>query len=86
MTCVHHGLPVLPRGLQFLAGFVIMAAPVFTSFRLGSVLSRGYVDTTNPHGIRVVKSERSKSMAMRASWIIVGLIVAIFAIFVFTVH
>jgi len=86
MTCVHHGLPVLPRGLQFWAGFVVMAAPIFTSFRLSSVLSHGYADATNPHGIRVVKSERSISTTVRATWIIVGVIFVIFAIFVFTLH
>lgn len=82
LTCVHHGIATLPHALQFLVGFVIVAAPFFTSFRLGSVLSRGYADFTNPHGIRVVKSDRSNSTTVRVTWIIVGLMFVVFAIFV----
>jgi len=85
LTCVHHGIATLPRGLQFLAGFVIVAAPIFTSFRLGSVLSRGYADASNPRGIRVVRSGRSRTRT-RVVWIIEGLMVLFFAIFVLTLH
>ncbi len=86
MTCVHHGLPVLPRGLQFIAGFVIVAAPFFTSVRLGWVLSRGYADVTNPNGVRVLKSEHPTPTMVRVTWLVIGLAVAAFAIFVFAVH
>jgi len=40
MTCVHHGLAVFPREFQFLAGFVMVAAPFLTSYRLNLVLVR----------------------------------------------
>jgi len=83
MTCVHLGIAVLPRPLQFLIGFVIVAAPIFTSFRLGSVLSRGYADASNPRGIRVVRSGRSRT-STRLVWIIEGLMVLFFFIFVMT--
>jgi hypothetical protein len=83
MTCVHHGIATLPRALQFLAGFVIVAAPIFTSVRLGSVLSRGYADASNPQGIRVVRSGRSRT-STRVVWIIEGLMVLFFFIFVMT--
>jgi hypothetical protein len=83
LTCVHHGITVLPRALQFLAGFVIVAAPIFTSVRLGSVLSRGYADASNPRGIRVVRSGRSRT-STRVVWIIEGLMVLFFFIFVMT--
>jgi hypothetical protein len=80
MTCVHHGFEVLPRFLQFLIGFVIVAAPFFTSFRLSSVLSRGYADASNPYGIRLVNSGRSTKT--RVVWIVLPLIVLFFFIFV----
>lgn len=86
LTCVHHGIATLPHALQFLVGFMIVAAPFLTSFRLWSVLSRGYADVTHPHGIRVVKPERSNSTTVRVAWIIVGLMIAIFSTFVFTAH
>ena len=87
MTCVNHGLLVaLPRVLQFLIGFVIVAAPIFTSVRLSSVLSRGYADPWDSHGIRVVRSERSKTTSVRVGWIVIGLMILIFAIFVLTLH
>lgn len=85
LTCVQHGLTVLPRALQFLAGFVIVAAPIFTSFRLGSVLSRGYADASNPRGIRVVKSRQSRT-SKRVTWIFYWLASLIFFIFVMTLH
>ena len=83
MTCINRGITVLPRALQFLAGFVIVAAPIFTSVRLGSVLSRGYADASNPHGIRVVRSGRSRT-STRVVWIIEGLMILFFFIFVMT--
>src|SRR5664280_3229903 len=87
MTCVHQGLfVVLPRAFQFLAGFVVVAAPIFTSFRLGSVLSRGYADASNPRGMRLVRPGHSKSTSTRVVWIIVGLMVLIFSIYVLTLH
>jgi hypothetical protein len=86
LTCVHHGIATLPHALQFLTGFVIVAAPFFTSYRLSSVLSRGYADIMNPHGMRVLKSARSTSTMVRVTWAIVGLIVTNFAILVFALH
>jgi len=87
MTCVHHGnLLVLPRALQFLAAFVMVAAPFFTSFRLGSVLSRGYDDASNNRGIRLARRGPSMSTNMRLVWVIAGIVVLIFFIFVLTLH
>jgi len=83
LTCVHHGITALPHALQFLAGFVIVAAPIFTSFRLGSVLSRGYADTSNSRGIRVVRSGCSRT-STRVVWIIEILMALFFFIFVMT--
>jgi hypothetical protein len=83
MTCARHGIATLPPLLQFLAGFVIVAAPIFTSFRLGSVLSRGYADGLHPRGIRVVRSGRSRT-STRVVWIITGLMALLFFIFVMT--
>ncbi len=85
MTCVHSGMTVLPRGLQFFAGFVIVAAPIFTSVRLGTVLSRGYADASNPRGMRVVSSGRSRTTT-RIVWIVEGVMIVSFAIFVMTLH
>jgi len=85
LTCVHHGIATLPHALQLLAGFVIVAAPIFTSFRLGSVLSRGYADASNPRGIRVVKSRQSRT-SKRVTWIFYCLALLIFFIFVLTLH
>lgn len=76
---------VLPRGLQFLAGFVAVAAPIFTCVRLGTVLSRGYADVSNPRGMRVVSSGRSRTTT-RIVWIIEGVMIVSFAIFVMTLH
>jgi hypothetical protein len=75
LTCVHHGIATLPRALQFLAGFVIVAAPVFTSFRLGSVLSRGFADASNPRGVRLVSMGRAKRTSTLLVWISLGLVV-----------
>lgn len=86
LTCVHHGIATLPHALQFFTGFVLVAAPFFTSYRLSSVLSRGYADIMNPYGIRVVKSERSKSTTVRVTRAIVGLMILIFFIFIVTMH
>lgn len=81
-----HGITTLPHGLQFLIGFVVVAAPIFVSVRLSSVLSRGYADPWNSHSIRVVRSERSTTTSVRVGWIVIGLMVLIFAIFVLTLH
>jgi hypothetical protein len=75
LTCVHHGLAVLPVGLQFLTGFVMAAAPIFTCFRLGSVLSRGYADASNPRGVRLVSTGRAKRTSTLLVWISLGLVV-----------
>ncbi|NNN09034.1 MAG: hypothetical protein HKL85_07575 [Acidimicrobiaceae bacterium] len=75
LTCVHNGIATLPRALQFLAGVVIVAAPIFTSFRLGSVLSRGYADASNPRGVRLVSLGRAKRTSTLLIWISLGLLV-----------
>ena len=72
---------VLPHALQFLAGFLMVAAPIFTSFRLGSILVRGYEDTSNPRGMRVAGAGPSRK-STRKVWMIVGLMVLFFFIFV----
>lgn len=86
LTCVHHGIATLPHALQFLIGFVIVGAPFFTSFRLASVTSRGYADTTNSHGLRIMKLERSQSTKVRATWIVLGIMIVLFAIFDLTLR
>jgi hypothetical protein len=82
MTCVHHGLAVLPREFQFLAGFVMVAAPFLTSYRLNLVLVRGYADASNPRGIRLVRKGHSTKTSAPAVWIFVGLVVMFFFILV----
>ncbi len=87
MTCVHHGnLLVLPYPIQFIAAFVMVAAPFFTSFRLGSVLSRGYADPSHSRGIRIAQLGPSRRKNMRVAWIVVGLMALIFSVFVFTLR
>lgn len=75
LTCAHHGIATLPRALQFLAGVVIVAAPIFTSFRLASVLSRGYADASNPRAVRLVSMGRAKRTSTLLVWISLGLLV-----------
>jgi len=55
LTCVHHGIATLPHALQLLAGFVIVAAPIFTSFRLGSSCPgvRGRIEPSRHTGSEV---------------------------------
>ncbi len=85
ITCVRHGLGVLPGGLQFLVGFVVVAAPILTSLRLASVLVHGYADSSNPTAIRVLRTSRSRKN-VRAAWIIAALMTLVFFIFVQSRH
>jgi hypothetical protein len=82
LVCVHHGLIALPRALGFLVGFVMVAAPVVTSFRLSSVLTRGYEDASDPRGIRLMKTQGSSRTGNHMLWISVALVVMFFFILV----
>jgi hypothetical protein len=82
MTCVNQGLFVaFPHVFQFLVGFVVVAAPMFTAFRLGSILTRGYADASKAHGIRVAQSGRSKT-STRVVSVFIGLMSLIFMFYV----
>ncbi|NNN12739.1 MAG: hypothetical protein HKL81_03200 [Acidimicrobiaceae bacterium] len=82
-TCVHHGFFLaLPLAFRLLVVFAILSAPLFTSFRLSLVLSRGYADASKPRGVRLARPVLSKSKKQRVLWIIVGLGIFIFALLV----
>ena len=84
LSCSSQGLLVLPRAFQFLTGFVMVAAPIFTMFRLNEVLARGYVDESNRRGTRLVESRRSARTrtSTHVVWIILALMALFFYIFV----